>query len=108
MEMTCASHHEGALEVRAGRSVEQSRYLSIMLTSQVIDTPVGTMTAIVSDRGLVLFEFSGPRRLPGQLARVHALFGETPEAGEHAFLNQTRAELDEYFAGRREEFTLPL
>jgi O-6-methylguanine DNA methyltransferase len=83
-------------------------YLSDMLTSQLIETPVGTMTAIVDDRGLVLFEFSGPRRLPGQLARVHALFGETPELGEHAFLNQTRAELEEYFAGRREDFTIPL
>src|SRR5262245_22235411 len=79
-----------------------------MLTSQIIDTPVGSMTAIASERGLVLFEFSGPRRLPGQLARVHALFGETPEFGEHAFLSQTRAELNEYFAGRREEFTIPL
>jgi AraC family transcriptional regulator of adaptative response/methylated-DNA-[protein]-cysteine methyltransferase len=79
-----------------------------MLTSQLIETPVGTMTAIAGDRGLVLFEFSGPRRLPGQLARVRTLFGQTPEPGEHTFLAQTRVELDEYFAGRRKEFRIPL
>src|SRR5262245_40177451 len=98
MELSCASLHEEALEVRASRAVYQLRYLSIMLDSQIIETPVGTMTAIASDRRLVLCEFSRPRRLPGQLARVHTVFGETPEPGEHTFLAQTRAELDEYFA----------
>jgi AraC family transcriptional regulator of adaptative response/methylated-DNA-[protein]-cysteine methyltransferase len=79
-----------------------------MLTSAVIDTLIGPMIAIVNDRGLVLCEFGDRRAMPGQLARVHQLFGETPCPGDHRHLEQTRRELDEYFSGERERFTIPL
>ena len=79
-----------------------------MLISQVIPTPLGPMTAIVNERGLVLCEFGDRRMLPGQLERVHAMFGEEAEPGTHDFLDQTREELNEYFAGTREKFTIPL
>ena len=46
--------------------------------------------------------------LPEQLERVRARFGSLPIPGEHRYLDQTRDELDEYFAGNREEFTIPL
>jgi AraC family transcriptional regulator of adaptative response/methylated-DNA-[protein]-cysteine methyltransferase len=79
-----------------------------VLTSALLDTPLGPMTAIVNDRGLVLCEFGDRRALPGQLERVHRLFGETPETGTHPLLDQTRRELDEYFAGTRTDFAIPL
>ena len=66
------------------------------------------MTAIVNDRGLLLCEFGDRRALPGQLARVRNLFGGAPEPGQHAYIEQTRTELGEYFAGERDTFTIPL
>jgi AraC family transcriptional regulator of adaptative response/methylated-DNA-[protein]-cysteine methyltransferase len=79
-----------------------------VLTSDLIDTPLGPMTAIVNERGLLLCEFGDRRSLPGQLQRVDKLFGETPTPGRHRFIEQTRKELREYFAGKRKIFTIPL
>ena len=79
-----------------------------MLTSDIIETPLGPMTAIVNERGLVLCEFGDCLAQRGQVERVQKLFGETPRTGAHVFLDQTRDELGGYFAGKRETFTIPL
>lgn len=95
-----------------GRSVHHSGfpslYIASVLISDLIDTPIGPLTAIVNDRGLLLCEFGDKRRLPGQLRRVHKIFGETPTPGRHRYIDQTRKELDEYFGGKRRTFTIPL
>jgi AraC family transcriptional regulator of adaptative response/methylated-DNA-[protein]-cysteine methyltransferase len=41
------------------------------------------------------------------VAKVRARVGPT-DTGSHPLLDQLRAELDEYFAGRRREFSVPL
>ena len=79
-----------------------------MLYMQELPTPVGPMTAIACDRGLLLCEFADRAKLPTQLQRVKTLFGELPEVGGHEYLDQTRQELAEYFAATREAFTIPL
>jgi AraC family transcriptional regulator of adaptative response/methylated-DNA-[protein]-cysteine methyltransferase len=79
-----------------------------MLRSRDVTTPLGPMTAIVNDRGLLLCEFADRPMLPEQLSRVLKLFGEFPVPGGHVYLDQTQRELDEYFAGDRDEFTIPL
>lgn len=79
-----------------------------MLTSDIIETPLGPMTAIVNERGLVLCEFGDCLAQRGQVERVQKLFGDTPRPGSHIFLDQTRDELGGYFAGKRETFTIPL
>ena len=65
------------------------------------------MIAVASDRGLALCEFVDRPMLPTQMQRIESLFGVVV-AGEHTVLEQTQRELDEYFSGRRETFTLPL
>lgn len=79
-----------------------------MLVSREVTTPLGPMTAIVNDRGLLLCEFADRPMLPEQLDRVLKLFGALPGPGEHRFLDQTQRELDEYFTGTRDDFTIPL
>jgi AraC family transcriptional regulator of adaptative response/methylated-DNA-[protein]-cysteine methyltransferase len=79
-----------------------------MLVTQRIETPIGTMRAVARDDGLVMCEYDNPARLPAQLDRVRAVFGADAVPGEHQILDQTRRELDEYFAGAREVFTMPL
>lgn len=66
------------------------------------------MFAVADDRGLVLCEFSDRPMLPVQLKRAQAICGATPEDGDHPVLAQTQAELDEYFLGTRDAFTIPL
>ena len=76
--------------------------------SQRIATPLGPMLAVADERGLVLCEFHDRPMLPEQLRRVQAICGATPEEGAHEVLDQTRRELDEYFLGTRDAFTIPL
>ena len=78
------------------------------LVTQRIDTPIGAMRAVARDDGLVMCEYENPARLPAQLDRVRTVFGADAVPGEHPILDQTRRELDEYFAGGREGFTMPL
>jgi AraC family transcriptional regulator, regulatory protein of adaptative response / methylated-DNA-[protein]-cysteine methyltransferase len=78
------------------------------LCSQQITTPMGPMFAVANDRGLVLCEFHDRPFLPTQLKRVERICGGRPVDGMNAVIEQTQAELDEYFLGQREQFTIPL
>jgi O-6-methylguanine DNA methyltransferase len=64
------------------------------LYSCIYDSPIGPLTLVASDKGLVALEFG---------KRKH------PECVEDARkLAPYRRELQEYFAGKREAFTIPL
>lgn len=75
-------------------------------------SPVGPLFLAASDRGLVALEFES--RLPGQQtirlnprdlqAQAKGLRFEDSESGMQAYVQQ----LDEYFAGKRREFTFAL
>jgi AraC family transcriptional regulator, regulatory protein of adaptative response / methylated-DNA-[protein]-cysteine methyltransferase len=73
-----------------------------------IETPLGAMIAAANDRGLVLCEYLDRPMLPTQLRRVEAICGGPVPEGRHDYLEQTQRELDEYFAGTRKEFSIPL
>lgn len=64
------------------------------LYSCIYDSPVGALTLVASERGLVALEFG---------KRKHADCADDPKR-----LAPYRKQLDEYFAGKRQEFTLPL
>lgn len=72
-----------------------------MLYRTTTDSPVGTLTLVASDAGLVavLWPDDSPRRV--RLAAAE-------ERADHPVLATARAQLDEYFAGRRRDFDLPL
>ena len=64
-----------------------------------VDSPVGTLTVAVTDAGLHAIEFPEnrhPQRRIGWVQRDHPLLG------------QARRQLQEYFAGQRRAFELPL
>ncbi len=71
-------------------------------------TPLGPLLAGATDQGLCLLEFADRRMLPLQLRRVTRELDRRLLFGRHAILEAAREQLDEYFAGRRTEFTLPL
>jgi len=69
--------------------------------SKTIPSPVGRLTLVASDTGLaaVLWEDDSPRRVPLVLA------GDDPK---HPVLCEAERQLQEYFAGKRTHFDLPL
>ena len=70
------------------------------LAQAVIDTPLGPLTALASDAGLMGLWFDAQQHWPGLL--------DAPVDPAQRWLAQTRAELDEYFAGQRQRFEMAL
>jgi len=73
-----------------------------------IETPLGPMLAVASDAGLCLLEFSDRRSLQNHIAAGHARLRSPILPIDHPTLRQTRRELNQYFAGDRRRFDVPL
>lgn len=72
-------------------------------------TPLGAMTALLSERGLCLLEFvHDTKGLATEIAQVEAARGGAAQPGENALTAQLGQELAEYFAGHRCRFDMPL
>jgi methylated-DNA-[protein]-cysteine S-methyltransferase len=71
------------------------------LTSKTIDSPVGKLKLVASQKGLVaiLWENDNPERVR---------LGELVTSETNRVLVQTERQLAEYFAGKRKNFTVPL
>ena len=71
-------------------------------------TPLGPMIAAASEAALHLLEFTDRRMLETQLERLGQRTGAVLAPGTNAILEQTQAELAEYFDGARTAFAVPL
>jgi methylated-DNA-[protein]-cysteine S-methyltransferase len=71
------------------------------LSYKEINSPVGKLKLVASEKGLVaiLWQNDRPERIP---------LGEMVEESEQKVLVETEKQLTEYFAGERREFELPL
>lgn len=78
------------------------------LRTELLETPLGPMLAVAGDKGLCLLEFLDRRAIEAQCVALQKLFKAAVAPGEHDYLSQTRRELDEYFAGTRSQFDVPL
>jgi AraC family transcriptional regulator, regulatory protein of adaptative response / methylated-DNA-[protein]-cysteine methyltransferase len=78
------------------------------LWARRMETPLGTMLALADDAGLRLLEFVDRRGLERELAGLRRRLKCAIVPGNHAILDQTAAQLAEYFAGKRTGFTIPL
>ena len=72
------------------------------LISKVTDSPVGPLTLIADETALVAVLW--PDDAPGRVRLEH----RPARSGESTLLDRVAAQLDEYFAGTRTEFDLPL
>jgi methylated-DNA-[protein]-cysteine S-methyltransferase len=73
----------------------------VKLYNSRIESPVGPLLLAMSDRGLAILAFE--HRLPQRLGGEKIEWQESDEG-----CAAVRRELDEYFAGKRREFTVPL
>jgi methylated-DNA-[protein]-cysteine S-methyltransferase len=65
-----------------------------------LPSPLGTIVIAATDTALVGLWFDGQRHQPDPSA--------WPLVHHHPVLNATKAQLDQYFAGQRQQFDLPL
>jgi AraC family transcriptional regulator, regulatory protein of adaptative response / methylated-DNA-[protein]-cysteine methyltransferase len=90
-----------------GLSPRQSVEQTVILIAR-LPTPLGLMMAgAVNDR-LCLLEFCDRRMLATELEQITKLYRGPTITGHCALFDETQRQLDEYFAGRLMEFTLPL
>ena len=66
------------------------------------------MVAAAVDEGVAILEFTDRRMLPTELDQVCRRLHATPTPGRHRHIERLRAQLDEYFAGTRPAFDVPL
>jgi AraC family transcriptional regulator of adaptative response/methylated-DNA-[protein]-cysteine methyltransferase len=93
--------------IRSARRARRHRSGAHQVVTTLIDTPLGPMLAGATDAGLCLLEFADRPMLPTQLAIVRRRLGPIV-AGHHRDLDQLATELDEYFAGSRTAFEVPI
>jgi methylated-DNA-[protein]-cysteine S-methyltransferase len=77
------------------------------MPTHVLDTPIGPLTLVATDAGLHEIHFPGGRGTAGERP-PEADRTASPDRPVHPVLAATVEQLEEYFAGRRQDFDLPL
>lgn len=73
-----------------------------------VHTPLGEMVAMGTPHGIALLEFADRPGLERQRTRACRLFGEEAQPGDSPWRPLLQRELDAWFAGSRDDFTVPL
>ncbi len=82
-------------------------------TQQIIDmtrleTPLGTMIACGTAQGICLLEFTDRKMLETELKTLAKLLNASIVQGANPHFALLQQQLDEYFAGTRQQFSVPL
>jgi AraC family transcriptional regulator of adaptative response/methylated-DNA-[protein]-cysteine methyltransferase len=72
------------------------------------DTPLGKMLACAADKGICLLEFADRDILDDELKQLTKLFDAKIIKESNNLLDVLKKQLNEYFEGKRQEFTVPL
>ncbi len=73
-----------------------------------VETPIGPMIAGSRDGSLVLLEFTNRRMMEAQIETLKKRFKAAFLPEDDDVIERTRRELDEYFAMKRKDFSIPL
>ncbi|HSU68918.1 MAG TPA: methylated-DNA--[protein]-cysteine S-methyltransferase, partial [Tepidisphaeraceae bacterium] len=82
---------------------------STQLFAELFETPLGAMRAVANDAGILLCDFWNRRDVDQAMQGLESRFAPAPiTTGQHPHLVAVRDQLQEYFAGTRTDFTVPL
>lgn len=73
-----------------------------------LETPLGTMFAAATEAGICLLEFSDRKMLETELKSLAKMLNANIIQGANPHFDVLKQQLDEYFEGKRKEFTVPL
>jgi len=73
-----------------------------------LDSPVGTLLAGVTNDALCFLEFSDPQRIELQTGRLRNRLRAEVISSRRPLLDTLTQQLDDYFAGKRRTFDVPL
>ena len=73
-----------------------------------VESPIGPLLVVANSRAVCLLEFPDRRALETQIADLRKRFDCATVPGDNGRLKQLRAELAEYFAGKRRTFSVPI
>jgi len=79
-----------------------------ILTFERFSTPIGPMMAIASGNGICLLEFTDRRKLETELKQIRNYYKSNILPGKNKLIDKLKIQLDEYFSGKRINFTIPL
>jgi hypothetical protein len=83
----------------AMRILQNQKRCHMSLSHKFVDSPVGRLKLVASDKGLVAILWDSSRRVRLEISEDDA---------SHPLLQKTKRQLEEYFAGKRRTFSLPL
>ncbi len=79
-----------------------------MISFTYLEVPVGKMIAAVSNDRLCLFDFLYRKNIDKIINRIETYTGEKLTEKDHPLFRDLSLQINEYFAGERKEFSLPL
>ena len=79
-----------------------------LITINRMTTPLGQIVIGVTNNGLCLLEFTDRKILETQFNRLKKRLNANMMTGEHPMITKVQDQLEEYFAGMRKDFDLPL
>ncbi|NOT09189.1 MAG: methylated-DNA--[protein]-cysteine S-methyltransferase [Gemmatimonadales bacterium] len=78
------------------------------IVAKMIPSPLGPLLAAATEKGLCMLEFADREKLPRQAEDLTRFYDRPPVPGTNQYIEQVIRELDEYFAGNRRSFDVPL
>lgn len=90
-----------------GQSPQNSLGEQVILINR-LTTPLGPMFICATEEGVCLLEFVERKKLETEFKDLQRLLKASIIMGENAPIQQAKQELEEYFAGTRQQFEVPL
>lgn len=96
-----------AFKKTTGFTPLESRNRTLVTITRVL-SPLGPLLTGATDEGICLLEFTDRRMLETQIQRLRKSLNAEFAPGNHPLLDKLSKQLEEYFAGTRKTFDIPL